>query len=66
MTMFLVKGSVRYTPYMGDTTVFDDMRLVIAADAAEAERKYEAWWDAKSSDYSQSYYASGTVLETVE
>lgn len=65
-SLFLVKGTVRYTPYMGDTKVFEDLRLVKAASAGEAERKYEAWWEAKSSDYSHSYHASGEVLETVE
>ena len=66
MDVFLVKGSIRYTPYMGDTEIFDDIRLVKANTATEAEEKYQSWWEAKSSEYSHSYWASSEVLETVE
>jgi len=65
-TYFLVKGRVRHTPYMGDTHTFEDLRLVVADTAEHAKDKYEDWWEAKSSDYSDSYYASGEVMETIE
>jgi hypothetical protein len=51
---------------MGDTRTFEDLRLVVADTAEHAKDKYEDWWEAKSSDYSDSYYATGEVMETIE
>lgn len=66
MKPFLVRGTVRESPYMNDATHFEDMRLVMAHDAEEAKAKFEAWWENKSSPYSVSYYVSGEVVETIE
>lgn len=63
--LFLVKGRIRYTPYMGDTTVFDDIRLVRAGSPSEAEEIYDKWWEEKSSDYSHSYFSTCEAMETL-
>lgn len=66
MNYYLVKGHIRTTEYMRDTITFDEVRLVKATSPKEAEEKYEKFWESKSSDYEVSYYASGSVLETIE
>jgi len=66
MELFLVKGTVYKTTYMGDVWQFDDLRLVRAESAGEAERKWEAWWEAKTDEYSVYYRASGEAIDTVE
>ena len=63
---FLVKGVVYHTPYMGNERRFDDIRLVMAETARDAEEKYERWWRSKTDDYSDYYHASGTAMETIE
>ena len=40
MSPFLVKGTVYRTHYMDDTTSFEDIRLVMANDTAEALQKF--------------------------
>ncbi len=64
--MFLVRGVVYHTPYMGDRRRIDDMRLVMAETAGEAEEKFERWWSDKTVEYSDYYYAVGEALETIE
>lgn len=66
MNYYLVKGHIRTTEYMRDIVTFDEVRLVKAASLKEAWEKYEKYWESKSSDYDVSYYASGSVLETIE
>ena len=65
MEYFLVKGIVRKTPYMGDTTSFEDTRLVKADSPDQAERKFQNYWEAKTSEYSVYYTAYGEALETI-
>jgi len=45
---------------------FDDIRLVVADSPGEAERKFDAFWNAKSEDYGVRYWASGDCIETIE
>lgn len=66
MNYYLVKGHIRTSEYMRDAFVFDEVRLVKATSPKEAEEKYEKFWNNKSSEYDVSYYASGSVMETIE
>lgn len=66
MKMFLVKGRVQITKYMGDARSFDDVRLVLASTAQEAEQKYASWWEMKTEEYSHYYSAVGEAMETIE
>jgi hypothetical protein len=66
MQYFLIKADVCHTPYMGDEKVFSDVRLVLAQDESDAERKYHRYWDNKCDSYSDSYYVRNMkVLETI-
>jgi hypothetical protein len=66
MIHFLIKADVIHTPYMGDDKTIHDVRLVLAHDEADAERKYMRYWDLKCENYSDSYYVSNIqVLETI-
>jgi hypothetical protein len=65
MIPFIVKGTVRVTPYMGDTYNVDDIRIVMAVDADEARAKYQDHWDQKTEEYSIYYHADGEVMETI-
>ena len=66
MNIYLVRGTVTVSYYMGDTQKIEDMRLVRANDEEEARDKYTEYWDRKTSEYSVYYYADGEVMETVE
>jgi hypothetical protein len=66
MNIYLVRGTVTVSYYMGDTQKVEDMRLVRADSEAEARDKYADYWDRKTSEYSVYYYADGEVMETVE
>lgn len=66
MMYFLLRADVIHTPYMGDDKTINDVRLVLAHDQADAERKYMRYWDNKCEDYSDSYYVhSMQVVETI-
>ena len=66
MQYFLLKADVIHTPYMEDEKVFSDVRLVLAHDQADAERKYMRYWANQCEDYSDSYYVrSMQVVETI-
>jgi hypothetical protein len=66
MIYFLLRADVIHTPYMGDDKTINDVRLVLAHDQADAERKYVAYWDAKCESYSDSYYVRNMqVMETI-
>ena len=66
MIYFLIRADVIHTPYMGDDQVSQEVRLVLAHDRADAERKYIAYWDAKCESYSDSYYVRNMqVVETI-
>jgi hypothetical protein len=65
MEYFLVNGKVYKTLYMGDETSFEDIRLVKANSLSEAERKYENFWEAKTSEYSVYYRAYGVAQQTI-
>ena len=67
MNLYLVQGFVYSTPYGGDRTMRNDIRLVRAEDTHEAERKYEAYWENRSEPYSQTYEAIlDTISEVIE
>jgi hypothetical protein len=66
MIPYIVKGSVSVTPYMGDTYTVEDIRIVMANDAAEAYTKYQDYWNDKTDEYSVYYRANGQVMETIE
>ena len=66
MKTFLVKGIVYLTPYMGKERSFEDIRLVVAESATDAEEKFERWWENKTNEYSVYYHAHGEALETIE
>lgn len=65
MEYFLVRGTVYMTPYMGDQTSFEDIKLVKANSVEEAEQKYEDYWRNKTDEYSVYYHASGSAEETL-
>ena len=65
MIPFIVIGDVHKTPYMGDTTVFEDFRIVMADNKDEAMEKYEKYWEEKSEDYSITYTVYAYVKETI-
>ena len=65
MEYYLVKGTVYKTPYMGDEERHEDIRLVKANSAEEAEQKYADYWEKKTSEYSIYYYATGFAEETI-
>ena len=65
MEYFLVKLTLRKTPYMGVTSSYEDIRLVKADSPHEAERKCQEYWEAKSSEYSTYYEAYSEALETI-
>lgn len=66
MMYFLIKADVIHTPYMGSDKIITDMRLVLAQDASDAERKYHRYWDAKCENYSDSYDVRNLqVMETI-
>ena len=50
--IFLARATIKRSEYMGDTTSFEDVRLVFAADEGEAFDKYEAYWESRSEAYS--------------
>jgi len=66
MEYFLVRGTVYKTPYIGEETSFEDIRLVKADSLEEAEQKYEDYWRSKTDEYSVYYYASGNAIETID
>ena len=66
MMYFLLRADVIHTPYMGDDKTINDVRLVLAHDQADAERKYMRYWENQCEDYSDSYYVrSMQVVETI-
>lgn len=66
LNIYLVKGQVEETQYMGKMKSFTDIRLVKAENESEALTKYENYWHNKTSEYSVYYSAYGEVQETVE
>jgi hypothetical protein len=67
MEKFLIKGEIRISEYMNDeVNLKDDMRFVVATDEKEARAKYEAWWEAKTSEYEIYYRVCWSeVVETI-
>ena len=64
---FLVTGSIRFTPYMGDTKIIKDIRLVKADVYSDAVTKYKKWWEDKSDSYGDVYHVNDcNVTETIE
>ena len=65
--MFLCRCTVTRTDYMLHSKEFEDLRLVRADSAEEAEIKYQNYWLSRSRDYDVSYGVTDLeVLETVE
>jgi hypothetical protein len=56
MIYFLVKATICYTPYMGNDQKIEDIRLVLASDVSEAQRKYEMYWEKKCENHGDSYW----------
>ncbi len=50
---------------MGKETRFEDIRLVMAYSASEAEQKYADYWQNKTDPYSMYYSAFGEAQETL-
>lgn len=65
MIPYIVRGTVSVTPYMDDTYEMEDIRIVMANDAAEAYSKYQDYWRQKTSEYSIYYHADCEVMETL-
>lgn len=67
MKLYMVEGRIRITRYMVDKPEFrQETRLVQAKDAAEAEEKFEKFWDDKTEDYCIYYTVLNvTVTETI-
>jgi len=66
MMYFLIKAQVTHTAYMAESKTINDVRLVLAHDQADAERKYRRYWENKCEDYSDSYYVlSMQIVETI-
>jgi TPP-dependent trihydroxycyclohexane-1,2-dione (THcHDO) dehydratase len=53
--LWLVEGTINETLYMNDARKFEHRTLVEADTADNAERKYEAWWEVKTDEYSVYY-----------
>jgi hypothetical protein len=67
MNFWLVKACVERSEYMASSHEFDDLRLVRAESAQEAQSKYHRYWEMKSFSYGTSYYVlTCEVVETVE
>lgn len=63
MNLFLAVAQIELTEYMQDgSRQFQDLRIVQAADEAEAQFKYEQFWDRKCESYSVSYYITSLRL----
>lgn len=62
MNIWLAIANIEKTEYMGSTTKFDDIRLVMAATAEEAEKKYNDYWENQGSTYSTSYFVHSLEL----
>jgi hypothetical protein len=43
-TLFLVQARIRQDNYMSISEIIEEVRLVYAADADEAQKKYEEYW----------------------
>ncbi len=65
MIPYIVKGTVYHTPYMGDSTRFEDIRIVMAQDEDDARLKYQDYWEQKNEHYSDYYRVDCTVMETI-
>lgn len=65
MEYYLVRGTVYRTYYMGEEERHEDIRLVKANSAEEAEQKYEDYWSNKTEQYSVYYHATGFAEETI-
>lgn len=66
MEIFLVQARVERSEYMGSSHEFDDIRLVKAESAEQAEHKFKAYWEGKSTSYGTTYYVlSCDVVETI-
>lgn len=63
--LFLVKGRVSKSAYMGDTTTEEALRLVEAKDAEEASTKFENHYISQSSEYSVYYMAEVDDVSSV-
>jgi hypothetical protein len=50
---------------MDDTYEVEDIRIVMANDAAEAYTKYQDYWQRKTEEYSIYYHADCEVMETL-
>ena len=63
MNLFLAVAQIEQTEYMQDgSKQFQDLRIVQAVDEAEAQFKYEQFWDRKCASYSVSYYITSLKL----
>jgi hypothetical protein len=67
MEIFLIKGRIAHSEYMGRDREFDDIRLVKALNTEQAREKFSQYWENQSSECSHSYFVlSCEVMETVQ
>lgn len=57
MNIYLIRAEIEEHPYMNDHKTYEDLRIVMAYNEAEAIEKYQTFWENKNEDYSVSYYA---------
>ena len=57
---WLVTGKVHHTPYMNDQRTWEDTRIIMACTREDAERLFTEYWDAKSEQHGDSYWATVT------
>jgi accessory colonization factor AcfC len=65
MIPFIVIADVHKKPYMEQTVVYEDMRIVMASNEEEAMQKYQEYWTSKSVEYSTTYTVYGYARETI-
>jgi hypothetical protein len=49
--LFLVQARIRQDRYMSISSIIEEVRLVYAADADEAQKKYEEYWRNQDSSH---------------
>jgi hypothetical protein len=65
--LFLVRGTLVQTRYMGQTTKTTQTRLVEAHDEGEAEQKYRCHFEKQSREYAISYWVEDCqAFETID
>jgi hypothetical protein len=64
--VYLVKGDVNITHYMGQDKTVEVTNLVYANSKEEADEKFRKYWESKTSDYDVYYRVySVEVCETI-